>query len=347
MSAVSGPGAGARPNSPAGSAVQPCPKFKALEALFVGEDDAPVPGIALELLSGNQSLHTRTAADGAARFEGLSGSGYQLSPYQLDQDAWRLVRAIPLEPEHALSGGPASWEDPVPALTESDGIVHSVVTGDGADRLAFQNGLFADTIWDHPRNQELSGKRESRNVLLEGDQVYIPPIRRSQVDAQAGMRYIFRRRGVPSRLRLRLSDDLRPLANTAWTLEIEGEPTLQGKTDSEGVLQAWTPADASQAILTFVCSEQQRQVTIALGALAPAHETSGWRQRLRNLGFRCEPGPSSDLSASDRGAILRFQDSWGLPLTGEPDSATVDKIYSVHDGGPTDSPTAGLYSLSK
>jgi hypothetical protein len=312
--------------------------------LFVGVDNKPVSGIALELSSGGQALHGRTAADGLARFEGLTGSAFQLCPYELDKDAWKVLRKEPLEPEHVITSGPASWESPVPPLTDANGTMHTVAAGESVDLLAVQNGLFADTVWSHARNRQLHNQRESRNVLYQGDTLFIPPITRQQVNAQIAMRHILQRQGVPSLVRLRLLDDLKPLADTAWTLEIEGEATLEGKTDSQGTLEVYVPATATEGALTFVSRGEQRQVKIGLGSLAPVHKTQGWRQRMRNLGFNCDAEEASEISVNDTGALLRFQESWGLPLTGKPDSATVEKIYSVHDGAPAEAPMDGLYS---
>ena len=312
--------------------------------MFVGEDDAPLSGIALELRDGQQAMHARTAPGGLARFDGLTGSGYKLCPYELDKDAWKLLRTEPLSAEEVRGNAPASWEAPVPGLPDSGGDTHTVAQGEALDRLALDHGLFPATVWDHARNRELRAKRESGNVLLAGDKLYLPPIRREQVDAQVAVRHILKRHGVPSRIRIRLFDDMHPLANTAWTLEIPGEPAVTGNTDADGTLATWVPATAASATLTFVAGGDQRQVTISLGSLIPAHESFGWRQRLRNLGFRCHPEGGSELSAEDQGALLRFQDSFGLPLTGEPDSATLDKLYAVHDGAPTQAPSSGIYS---
>jgi hypothetical protein len=336
--------AAAQPQTQGDSPVCPCPILYALEALVIGEDEAPLSGIALELRNGSQAMRGRTDSEGLARFEGLPAAAYQLCPYELDKDAWTFVRTEPLPPELALSHATAAWEAPVPDLTDADGQLHTVATGDCVDHLALDHGLFSDAVWDHARNQSLRSRRESRNVLQKNDQVFIPPIRRNQVDAQVTKRHILKRRGVPSRLRIRLFNDLQQLGNIAWTLRISGQATLDGTTNSNGILEAWVPASASSATLAFVSDGEAREVSIALGALIPAHESGGWRQRLRNLGFRCEPDESKELSAEDQGALERFQDSWGLPVTGKPDSATIDKIYAVHDGAPTEAASSGLYA---
>ena len=327
-------------------AVQPCLLAKALEVLFLGEDGRPVSGIGLQLREEGQAMAARTGPDGLARFDGLTSAACQLCPFELDQDAWNMLRLEPLDASEARSRAAASWRKPVPALPESSGIMHAIAEGEALDRVAFARGLFPATVWDHAQNGDLRGKRESGNVLLQGDGLFIPPIQRKEIAVEVAFRYILRRCGVPSRLRIRLMDDLRILSNAAWSLEIPGEATLSGETGEDGILEAWVPATATSATVTFVAGDQRRQVTILLGTLTPAHEGGGWRQRLHNLGFRCDLEGGMKLSAEDRGSLLRFQDSYGLPLTGESDPATLEKLRVIHDGAATESPSAGVYSPS-
>src|SRR5579872_528038 len=233
-------------------AVRLCPLLKAVEVLFLGEDDGPVAGIALQLREEKRAMLARTGPDGRARFDGLSGTVFEVCPYQLDQDAWRVLRTEPLSGDEARAQSAASWQAPVANLPESAGAAHTIAEGEGLDLVAMAAGLFPATVWEHAKNSKLKSRRESGNVLLPGDSLFIPLIRRKEVEVRVAMRLVLLRRGVPSRIRIRLFDDLQPLANTAWSLEIPDEATLEGETDDSGIMEAYVPATATTATITFV-----------------------------------------------------------------------------------------------
>ena len=48
--------------------------------------------------------------------------------------------------------------------------------GDTTTKLAFEHGLFPDTLWNHPDNEDLRSKRDDPNVLYPGDKIFIPDI---------------------------------------------------------------------------------------------------------------------------------------------------------------------------
>src|SRR4051794_29578662 len=61
-------------------------------------------------------------------------------------------------------------------------IRHIVEQGDTIVALAERHGLFARTLWEHPQNAALRDLRARMDVLLPGDEVYIPD-RRDKVVA--------------------------------------------------------------------------------------------------------------------------------------------------------------------
>ena len=58
--------------------------------------------------------------------------------------------------------------------------------GECVGSIAFEHGFFPDTLWDHPNNAELKGKRGDPNVLLAGDVVHVPDLRPKEVAVAAG-----------------------------------------------------------------------------------------------------------------------------------------------------------------
>src|SRR5439155_24351321 len=100
---------------------------------------------------------------------------------------------------------------------------HVVSEGDCILSLAESNGLFWETLWDAPQNEDLKSKRKDPNSLLEGDSVFIPDLRKKEVSVQTGASYRFRRKGVPGKLALRVAfGNGEPRANARFELTIDG-----------------------------------------------------------------------------------------------------------------------------
>ena len=110
-------------------------------------------------------------------------------------------------------------------------MIHIAVQGDSIPSIAFEAGLFPETIWEHPENQQLREIRKDLNVLLPGDPVFVPEKRRRVENAATDKAHKFRRRGVPSRLRIQLFQVETPRKNQPFTLAIDGE-TQSGSTDA-------------------------------------------------------------------------------------------------------------------
>src|SRR5258708_39125129 len=99
-------------------------------------------------------------------------------------------------------------------------LTHIVEQGDTIPSLAFQYGMFSDTLWNHSENSSLRKLRKDPNVLLPGDKVFVPDKKLKQVDKADGARYRFKRRGVPMKFRVQLLDkDRKPRANLKYSLD--------------------------------------------------------------------------------------------------------------------------------
>lgn len=197
--------------------------------------------------------------------------------------------------------------------------------GDCMQSIAYRHGFFWRTLWEHPGNARLRRSRSEPGVLLEGDRVSIPERRRREVSAATERKHRFVRKGVPAKLRLVVEHEDRPIANTAYRLEI-GDEVHEGETDDRGLLEVSIPPDAASGTLEIDDVTYELQ----LGALDPRDEEVGVQERLANLGFY--PGAiDGELGPVSEKAIAAFQARVGLDATGELDDRTRDRLFERHD----------------
>ena len=200
--------------------------------------------------------------------------------------------------------------------------------GDCIESIAAANGLFWETIWNDPRNQALRSVRKDRNLLLPGDRVFVPERRLKEESCPAEARHRFRRKGVPSRLRLILQDDEgNPRDGESYVLEVDGR-LIRGKTDAKGLLQQPIPPTARRGRLIIGSGLKRAEFNLRLGQLDPVAEITGLQSRLRNLGYECAVNGS--LDGQTRDAIQAFQAAQGLDETGDPDPATLARLEQAH-----------------
>jgi N-acetylmuramoyl-L-alanine amidase len=214
---------------------------------------------------------------------------------------------------------------PTPPVGSGDYIVKE---GDCICSIAEGSGHFWETIWNEPANAELKNKRADPNVLLPGDKVTVPPLREKQESVASEQHHKFKRKGVPSKLRLQLLNGTEPRANLEYRLDVDGD-LRSGSTDGDGYIDEWIPGTARSAIL-FLTNEdgEEERFELALGHTEPADSFRGVQQRLLNLGF--DVTLSGALDPATIAALADFQAANGLTVTGEADKATKDKLKEVH-----------------
>src|SRR6185503_2681877 len=103
--------------------------------------------------------------------------------------------------------------------------MHTVKQGEHLSGIAEEYGFSNfETIWDDPQNAELKQKRQNPNVLLPGDELFIPAKETKEESGATEKRHRFKWRGRQLQLRLRLLDfDNQPLANTECELHVHGQ----------------------------------------------------------------------------------------------------------------------------
>lgn len=205
---------------------------------------------------------------------------------------------------------------------------HTVQQGDCLSSIAAEYGFLPDSLWNDPANAELKSSRKDMNVLKPGDVVNVPDKRPRTESGATDAKHRFRRKGVPSHLRVRLVVDDEPLANEPYELHV-GAQVLEGQTDGDGWLDEPIPPGAADAML-FVGANRQA-IPLQLGTVDPETEVSGAQARLRNLGYY-DGDASGELDESTEAALKSFQQKAGLRETGQLDAATQQKLKEAHGG---------------
>jgi hypothetical protein len=208
--------------------------------------------------------------------------------------------------------------------------VHVVEQGDHISLIAEKYGFVNyRAIWDDPANQELRKQRTSPNLLLPGDRLVIPEQGLRTVTCETGKRHEFRLVAAMPKLRIIVRDfDNQPMPNVNCEVEVEGK-TQKLDTDETGLLECKIPRSARQGTLRI--PTLGTEVPLLIGHLDPPDSETGWKARLRNLGYWNAPPDGGEESPERlRDSIQEFQCDFGLKVTGEPDSATLAKLAELH-----------------
>ncbi len=207
-------------------------------------------------------------------------------------------------------------------------INYQVKQGDCISSIAFENGFFPDTIWNHPNNAALKEKRRDPNVLVPNDVVFVPDKRLKEVSEPTNQVHKFRLKNTPAVFSVQLFDYLEePRANQNFEFIIDDKLSLTGTTTSEGVLEVTFPPNSKRGILTV--GDDREVVEFLFGYLETKTEVRGIQARLQNLGFECPIHGKLDEETIE--ALKAFQRRFSLEITGETDSATLDKLEELHD----------------
>lgn len=184
-------------------------------------------------------------------------------------------------------------------------------------------------VWSRPENAALRALRTNAHELVEGDQVFIPPLAATPVMKPAGADHVFILRRSPLRLRVKLLGmAMKPLAPTPCRLNAT---TLTP--DGDGVIAVDLDKSTQSAPLAFADEEYQ----LLPGALTPHDQTQddGWLARLYNLGFLFDLNINAEDGAAElRLALEDFQAEAGLTVTGEIDDATRTALLQQHGDTP-------------
>src|SRR5439155_14677296 len=142
---------------------------------------------------------------------------------------------------------------------------------------------------------------------------FVPDIRVKEEPGVTGQTHTFRLKGVPVKLRFRLSDfDGSPRPGERYTLTVDGDKR-GGVTDDEGELAEVIPPMAKKAKLEIASTREEYEFD--QGFMNPVDYASGVQARLKNLGYY-KGEITGSMDNETRAAIRRFQRENGQEETG-------------------------------
>jgi hypothetical protein len=162
--------------------------------------------------------------------------------------------------------------------------------------LALELGFFWRDIWEHGENAALKEKRKDPNVLFAQDDIFIPEKVKKTVSKGSESEYTFKRKGEPSKLKMRLLALDKPRKNENYVLKVAGK-LIQGTTDGDGKLEHFIPGNAK--IAQLILREGKEIMNLTLGGLDPLDLATGVIQRLNNLGYKTGSSAKAGVLAKD------------------------------------------------
>lgn len=192
---------------------------------------------------------------------------------------------------------------------------HQIVEGDCVESVAELHGHFWETVWNDPANAELKQARGDHTTLEPGDVLHVPDLRAKTVDCPTNQAHRFRRRGVPSRLRVRFVDTAGDPRVADFIVRVDGVVT-EGVLDDGWIDLPISPRARRASIrLSFSGDEEHEEHELVLGGLPPADTTAGVQARLQNLGHYHGPIDGEEGEALEL-ALVAFQADQGLEPSG-------------------------------
>jgi len=219
-----------------------------------------------------------------------------------------------------------------------------ITQGHHISRLAKAYGLGSyEKIWNHAENANLKKLRGNPNVLLPGDEVFVPDFEEKALDGATDKTHTYTVSGKPLRLRLIVQDSTgKPQPNVGASLDIEGK-SLEVTTDGSGLIDEKIPPLAEHGSLKFADPEQApfaEPVEVCIGHLDPIDTETGQIGRLNNLGYYAgSPEPRPDGASQEeqderdrilRSAIEEFQCDNKLTVDGICGPKTQKKLQDVY-----------------
>lgn len=210
---------------------------------------------------------------------------------------------------------------------------YTVKQGDHLFGIAEENGFHDYSIlWDDAQNATLKQTRQNPNILLPGDQVFVPDPEIREESRPTNQRHKFQVNTEKLQLRLVLQDIYeKPIAAAQCNLIVDGD--LHKLTSSgTGLIELPISPSAKQAVLIIDSDQtpfEKVEIPIKIGHLDPIDTLSGQKARLNNLGYFAGnvTGPADDQFES---AVEEFQCDNSIGVDGKCGPTTQSKLKQVY-----------------
>ena len=304
----------------------------AIEITICDENNDPIPNQNVELKnSSNQSITNITNRQGTVRFDGLEEGEFLFSMQRMDGNLWSVEKKEVLAAGKKASNGIAGWEPSKEPDTASK--QHIAELNDCFTSIAAMHGFDPESLWNHPANEEIRKKRDSMNILAEGDVVNIPekPVKWEKMET--GNRYTIKKQNLMSKVHIQLLDmsgNKRPNVKYLFSITTRScdvVPDREGTTDSEGFLLEPIPPDTDTVCVIIIDNGCEDRYDLKVGSLEPFDTLKGKQQRLRNLGFHCEYEEEEGVTTLE--AVKGFQERYGLEVSGKICEETVKRLRKL------------------
>lgn len=276
----------------------------------------PVKGAKVEItLPDGSTTRTTLGGDGTVKINGIDSGTCKVTFPDIDGREWKRSGDIPSGEAVELFAGP-------PKIPSGS---YTVKQGDYLASITEEAGFLSwKTLWDDGANASIKAKRNP-NVLYPGDVVTVPIRQRKEESVATGEKTTFETIGDPLTVKLVvLSWDGTPISTTDVQFKLDSTEAVKTAEDGSAKknIKATGPKEGDLTVQTY-------SMPLKLGHLDPAEEFSGQVWRLNNLGYRAgEPANADDLAF--RSAVEEFQCDNGIAVTGRCDTATQDKLRTVH-----------------
>lgn len=211
---------------------------------------------------------------------------------------------------------------------------YTIQKGDCVESVSRKFG-FGDfrIIYDHPNNAELKQKRPKPNLLVAGDEVFIPDIELKEESGSTESRHSFELVTKPVKLRMVLKDDKdQPFADKQYELKV-GDQEYTGNTDSSGYFEHEISPGAKSGELKLHTEDDKLKVltwNLQIGALEPPDTTRGVQERLKNLGFYYGSA-SGRVGKRTKTAVKAFKKKKNMTVNETIDDELRGKLRDSHD----------------
>src|SRR6476620_11869452 len=161
-----------------------------------------------------------------------------------------------------------------------------VQQGDYVSKIAAEKG-FSDykTIWDHGQNAALKSKRQTSNILLPGDKLFIPDKEARTEVRTTDAKHEFVLSGKPLKLRVVVHDmEDKPVSGKPCDLKVTGSPDVTPlSTDGSGMVEREINKDAAAGTLKLKDAGLpiDLDLTLQIGHLDPVDAITGQKARLK------------------------------------------------------------------